>query len=85
MRSLCRDSIMKDVFTALSCFMLEFWDLQQYTPGDNATAIHLLEKLPGWGFPACIHLPEKTRICKVGACCCHVGQGPVEVPTGALQ
>jgi hypothetical protein len=58
---------MKDVFTALICFMLEFWDLKQYMPSDNATAIHLLESLPLWGFPACVHLPENTRICKVRA------------------
>jgi len=56
---------MKGLYTALKCFMLEFWDLQQYSPTWNTTTIDYLNKLPRNAEAKCIHLPESTRICQL--------------------
>lgn len=61
----CRDSQMKGLYTALKCFMLEFWDLQQYAPTWNSTALDYFNKLPRNAEAKCIHLPESTRICQL--------------------
>lgn len=56
---------MKGLFIALKCFMLEFWDLQQYAPTWNTTTLDYLDKLPRNAEAKCIHLPESTRICQL--------------------
>jgi hypothetical protein len=55
----------KDMYKALQCFMLEFWDLKQYCATDNATVLQYLVNMPGNGEPWCIHMPDNTRICQV--------------------
>jgi hypothetical protein len=59
---------MKGLYTALKCFMLEFWDLQQYAPTWNSTILDYFNKLPRGGEARCIHLPEGTRICQLKVC-----------------
>eukprot|EP00877_Chromochloris_zofingiensis_P010269 jgi/Chrzof1/5496/Cz16g05130.t1 len=59
------DSISKDLMKALKCFMLEFWDLQQYATTNNKTALQQLKMLPGKEDPLCIHMPHQSRICQV--------------------
>lgn len=56
---------MKGLYTALKCFMLEFWDLKQYAPTWNTTTLDYLDKLPRNAEAKCIHLPESTRICQL--------------------
>lgn len=60
---------MKGLFTALKCFMLEFWDLKQYAPTWNSTTLNYLDKLPRNAEAKCIHLPESTRICQLKVSC----------------
>jgi hypothetical protein len=62
---------MKGLYTALKCFMLEFWDLQQYAPTWNTTTLDYLGKLPGNAEAKCIHLPDSTRICQLKVCVSH--------------
>jgi hypothetical protein len=63
---------MKGLYTALKCFMLEFWDLRQYAPTWNATTLDYLASLPRNAEAKCIHMPSSTRICqlKVRVCVC---------------
>lgn len=56
---------MKGLYTALKCFMLEFWDLNQYAPTWNTTTLDYLDRLPRNAEARCIHLPESTRICQL--------------------
>lgn len=56
---------MKGLYTALKCFMLEFWDLRQYAPTWNTTTVDYFNKLPRNAEAKCIHLPESTRICQL--------------------
>lgn len=61
----CSDSMSKDLFKALRCFMIEFTDLKTYHASNNFTAMHYLDSLPGFGEPHCMHMPHHTRICQV--------------------
>ena len=62
------DSISKDLYKALKCFLIEFWDLVQYEVASrNHTLLHHLETLPGYGEPRCIVLPQGGRVCQVHA------------------
>ena len=57
----------KDLFKALKCFMVEFYDLKQYHATSNYTAMHYLNDIPGVGEPHCLHMPDATRLCLVRA------------------
>eukprot|EP00775_Hariotina_reticulata_P009622 gene9622-9783_t len=57
----------KDLYKALRCFMVEFHDLRTYHASNNYTAMHLLNAIPGYGEPHCIHMLEHTRLCQVHA------------------
>ncbi|WIA13604.1 hypothetical protein OEZ85_007170 [Tetradesmus obliquus] len=59
------DSMSKDFFKALKCFMIEFQDLATYHASNNYTAMHLLDSIPGFGEPHCVHMPQRTRLCQV--------------------
>lgn len=56
---------MKGLYTALKCFMLEFWDLKQYGPTWNTTTLDYLSRLPRNAEARCIHMPDSTRICQL--------------------
>lgn len=62
-----RDSMAKDLFRALRCFMIEFQDLKTYHASSNATAMHFLQNIPGHGEPHCAHMYENTRLCQVSS------------------
>lgn len=56
---------MKGLYLALKCFMLEFWDLKQYSPSWNTTTNDYLAGLPYDAEAKCIHMADSTRICQV--------------------
>jgi hypothetical protein len=59
----CRDSMSKDFFKAIRCFMVEFQDLATYQASSNFTAMHLLDSTTGNGAARCVHMPQHTRLC----------------------
>ncbi|KAF6251417.1 hypothetical protein COO60DRAFT_619659 [Scenedesmus sp. NREL 46B-D3] len=61
------DSMSKDLFKAIKCFMLEFQDLATYHASSNYTAMHLLDSIPKFGEPRCVHMPQRTRLCQIHA------------------
>jgi hypothetical protein len=65
---LCRDSHTKVLFTALQCFMVDFWQHQEcraHTDQNLVAQLNTLPKQPGES--RCIHMPGMTRICLVKA------------------
>lgn len=61
----CSDSMSKDLYKALRCFLVEFQDLNTYTATNNFTAMHFLQAIPGKGEPRCVHMVDNTRLCQV--------------------
>ncbi|KAF8060065.1 Zeaxanthin epoxidase [Scenedesmus sp. PABB004] len=61
------DSMAKDLFRALRCFLLEFQDLRTHHASNNYTAMHALSAIPGDGQPWCAHMKQNTRLCQVHA------------------
>jgi hypothetical protein len=56
---------MKGLYLALKCFMLEFWDLNQYQPSWNSTINTYFASLPMDAEAKCIHMQQSTRICQL--------------------
>ena len=63
----CRDSMSKDLYKALKCFLVEFHDLGDYHATSNFTVMHHLHNLPHLGRPHCMHLPQNGRVCMVSS------------------
>jgi len=62
------DSHTKQLFKALQCFLIDFWDQQECLVSPNATLERALDKLPAApGESKCIHLLGDGRVCIVGA------------------
>ena len=63
-----RDSMSEDLYRALKCFLVEFYDLKQYQASTNYTAMYHLNNIPGnGGLPKCLHLLGNARLCYVSA------------------
>ncbi|WIA13627.1 hypothetical protein OEZ85_007191 [Tetradesmus obliquus] len=61
------DSMAKDLYRALRCFLIEFQDLKTYHASNNYTAMSLLANIPGNGQPWCAHMMHDTRLCQIHA------------------
>ena len=62
-----RDSMSEDLYRALKCFLVEFYDLKHYQASTNYTAMYHLNNIPGRGLPECLHLLGNARLCYVSA------------------
>jgi hypothetical protein len=71
----CSDSMSKDLYKAIKCFMFEFQDLTTYHASNNYTAMYLLDSIPGFGEPHCVHMPQRTRLCQVRYAGCMSSNG----------
>ncbi|KAF6252526.1 hypothetical protein COO60DRAFT_1552723, partial [Scenedesmus sp. NREL 46B-D3] len=70
------DSMAKDLYRALRCFLIEFQDLHTYYASNNYTAMGLLDNIPGQGQPWCAHMMHDTRLCQIHAVQGHLLAGP---------